>query len=329
MLKKRILAACFIVALTSLAMSSNAQTTVYNNFGPGNGGWDYNYGLGWTVAGENVPAQYGVEQAMGFTATASGTVSDIWLGMWYVPIDPQVDVVTIRLTRNPNGQPPTMQDVMEEWTLTEFESWSQWNPPHHLRGKGTSYLENGESYWIWASGGDTTWCGWCMNIDPSLTCPHTMRREGENWLNINNETASVFRVDVVDGTGLAADATSISAAAGGAVDFALDAGTANAGRKYIIVGSASGISPGWAMPGGLVTLPVNPDFFTDLTLAYLNTALFNNFLGNADSMGQATAQLNTGGPLPSVAVGTVLYFAYTMNNPFDIVSNPMMIEIVQ
>ena len=36
-----------------------------------------------------------------------------------------------------------------------------------------------------------------MNIDPSLTCPHTLHREGQSWLPIRNETASAFRVDII------------------------------------------------------------------------------------------------------------------------------------
>lgn len=318
-----------VLILTVLSANVDAQTTVYNNFGPGHGGWDYNWGLGWTVAGENVPSQYGVEQAMGFTATASGTVSDIWVAMWYVPLDPQVDVVTIRLARNPNGLPPTPQDVMEEWTLTTFESWSQWNPPLHLLGKGASYLENGESYWLWASGGETTWCGWCMNEDPQLTCPHTLRREGESWLPVNNETASAFRVDVVSGSGLAVDKTALSASAGGFVDFSLDAGAGHADRNYLLLGSASGSVPGWVMPGGLVTLPINRDWFTQLTISLRNTPLFHNSFSTLSSLGQSTAQLNTYGPLPSSAVGLNLYFAYTLCSPFDFVSNPLVIEVVQ
>ena len=180
-----------------LVSAVGAQVAVYNNFGPGHEGWDYHWGLGWTVAGENVASQYGVEQAMLFYPAESGTVSDIWVAMWYVPLDPGIDVVTVRLARNPNGLPPEPTDVMEEWTITQFESWTHWSPPHHLVGVGTSLLEQGESYWLWAAAGtDTTWCGWCLNIDPSFTCPHTLRREGENWLPIGNETASAFRVDV-------------------------------------------------------------------------------------------------------------------------------------
>jgi hypothetical protein len=124
-------------------------------------------------------------------------VSDIWVAMWYVTLDAGPDVVTLRLCRNPDGLPPTPADVMEQWTLIGFGSWSQWNPPIHAEGDGSSYLEAGSSYWLWASAGDPrTWAGWCMNTDPGLTCPHTLRREGEGWLPIASETASAFRVDV-------------------------------------------------------------------------------------------------------------------------------------
>ena len=199
MFARKLSAAAIAVAMvTSFFVSAtSAEITVYNNFGPEHDGWDYNYGLGWTIAGEDVAAQYGVEQAMGFTSTASGPLSDIWVAMWSVPMDPAYDEVVLRLARNPDDVPPTEADVMEEWTITGFESWTQWSPPHHLESSGASYLEEGESYWLWAVAGDTTWTGWCMNIDPALTTPHTMRREGEDWLGIGDETASAFRVDLV------------------------------------------------------------------------------------------------------------------------------------
>jgi hypothetical protein len=97
-------------------------------------------------------------------------------------------------------QPPTEEDVLEEWTITDFEDWSAWSPPHHLAGSGASVLEEGQSYWLWAvAASDTTWTGWCLNIDPYLTLPHTLRRENEDWLPIANETASAFRVDLAAG----------------------------------------------------------------------------------------------------------------------------------
>jgi hypothetical protein len=185
-----------MAGLVLLPAAAGGQVTVFSDFGPGHDGWDYDWGLGWTVAGPSVPAQYGVEQAFLFEPAAAGIVSDIWVGMWYAPIDPQPDVVTLRLCHNPAGQPPTPADVLEEWTITGFASWSAWSPPKHAVGAGTSMLEAGQSYWLWAVGGETTWCGWCLNLDPAYTLPHTLRREGEDWLPIGYETASAFRVDV-------------------------------------------------------------------------------------------------------------------------------------
>ncbi len=185
------------LCLGALVSAAGASEIVYNNFGPDHDGWDYHWGTGWTVAGEDVDAQYGVEQAMSFTATAGGPVSDIWVAMWYVPLDTGYDEVTVRLAHHESGLPPKDEDVMEEWLITDFESWTAWSPPHHLPGSGVSVLEEGESYWLWATAGPTTWTGWCLNVDPYLTTPHTLRREGEDWLPIGDETASAFRVDVV------------------------------------------------------------------------------------------------------------------------------------
>ena len=120
----------------------------------------------------------------------------------FVPISTLSDTVIIRLTENPSGLPPDTADIMEEWTLTTFGSWSQWNTPIHLPGNGTSQLQAGHDYWLWAIGKETTWCMWSLNVDPSFTCPHTIRRENEDWLPVSNETASAFRVDVSEVTGI-------------------------------------------------------------------------------------------------------------------------------
>jgi hypothetical protein len=184
-----------------LVSAASGQITVYNSFGPGHDGWDWKYNLGWTVAGPDNPSQYGVEQAFSFTATASGPVSDIWVGMFRTPLDTLPDKVTFYLAHNDHWLPPTPDDVMEEWIITEFETWSQWSPPRHLVGSGAAVLQAGQNYWLWAYGHDATWCGWGMNggdtYNPSLVAPHTLRREGENWLPIANETVSAFRVDLV------------------------------------------------------------------------------------------------------------------------------------
>jgi hypothetical protein len=177
--------------------------TVYNSFGPGFDGWDWMYNFGWAVRGEafTEPNMWGVEQAFSFVSPKSGFVTDIWVGMFASPPYPEPDQVTFRLARNPAWSPPTPADVMEQWTLNAFPSWDAWSPPQHLVGGGTSYLEEGHSYWLWASAGETTECGWGMNGGGSyradLLLPHTLRREGQDWLPVGYETVSAFRVDVV------------------------------------------------------------------------------------------------------------------------------------
>ena len=114
--------------------------------------------------------------------------------------------------------------------------------------------------------------------------------------------------------------------AGGAVDFDLWAGPNNGSRNYLLLGSVTGTSPGTTLPGGMATLPLNWDAFTGLVVTYANTPIFKDFMGVLDSNGAASAKLSLG-PVPGFA-GTLLYFAYAMNMPWDFASNPVQIEIV-
>jgi hypothetical protein len=125
---------------------------------------------------------------------------------------------------------------------------------------------------------------------------------------------------------LAQDAYTVTEG-GGTVRFALTAGQDNAGRQYLMLGSLSGVDPGHPLPGGQVILPLNWDVFTDLVLMLLNTPLFSGFMGSLDGSGQSVAEMNTPA-LPPGYTGTVVYFAYCLNNPFDFASQPVSIEIV-
>ncbi|MFH1999125.1 MAG: hypothetical protein ABIK28_05550, partial [Planctomycetota bacterium] len=97
---------------------------------------------------------------------------------------------------------------------------------------------------------------------------------------------------------------------------------------YLLLASATGTEPGMALPGDYINLPLNWDVFTDLGLAFVNTPFFADFMGTLDANGQATAQLNTGA-LPAGLGGTLLYFAFTCNNYFDVASNPVTLEITE
>jgi hypothetical protein len=125
---------------------------------------------------------------------------------------------------------------------------------------------------------------------------------------------------------LAVDKSELSEAAGGTAGFSLAAGAVNGNRNYLLFATVSGTSPGTPLPGGLVTLPVNWDFFTTLALAYVNTPIFQDFMGTLDSGGAGTASFFLS-PVPGAA-GLTLNFAYALNAPWDVASNPVAVEIV-
>jgi hypothetical protein len=127
---------------------------------------------------------------------------------------------------------------------------------------------------------------------------------------------------------LQTDVDTLSEAAGGIVNFSLNTGPLHGGRNYILLGSVSGTNPGTSLPGDKVTLPLNFDFFTSVVFLYLNTPLFHDFLGVLDGAGQGSAQLDTGGAMPPGSAGHIMYFAFTLNNPFNYVSNPAKVIVV-
>lgn len=123
---------------------------------------------------------------------------------------------------------------------------------------------------------------------------------------------------------LASDTFTISEVTGGSAHFTLSAGSANANRNYLLVGSAAGTIPGMPLPGGKETLPLNWDFFTGVVINALNTPIFDDFMGVLDGAGAAAATLFLP-PVPGAA-GITLHFAYALQ-PYNFVSNPVAVEI--
>jgi hypothetical protein len=119
-----------------------------------------------------------------------------------------------------------------------------------------------------------------------------------------------------------ADGYSIPVSTGEVIGYSLDAGAANAGRQYLLLGSLSGYTPGFTLPGG-ATLPLNWDVLTDVVLLLLNTQFFQNFMGTLDGAGSTTATLDTNGPLDPALIGETACFAFTLGNPYDFTSNPI------
>lgn len=120
--------------------------------------------------------------------------------------------------------------------------------------------------------------------------------------------------------------------AGGNVNFSLDAGPGNAGRTYLLLGSISGTAPGFYLPGNKNILHLNWDILTEIIAVIVNPSspVFVDFYGTLDSLGKATAAVDTNGPIPGV-INLTASFAYPLEGPpypWDFASNPVNIDIV-
>jgi hypothetical protein len=113
----------------------------------------------------------------------------------------------------------------------------------------------------------------------------------------------------------------ISAYFGGTFTFELF-GDGYGGRDYILLGSATGISPPVMLPGGGL-LWLARDWFFDLVLKAAlagGWGVLNNFIGTLDPDGYATATMTLPGHC-ELYEDLPLWFAWTTYNPFDFQSN--------
>jgi hypothetical protein len=113
---------------------------------------------------------------------------------------------------------------------------------------------------------------------------------------------------------LTQDLASLSVQSGGQVRFALAAGAANAGRTYLILGSATGTSPGIPLGPGLV-LPLVPDAYLGFTFAVPNSLILPS-LGTLDAEGAASATLALPGGVIALPSSLDLHHAFVVFGPF-------------
>ena len=108
---------------------------------------------------------------------------------------------------------------------------------------------------------------------------------------------------------LGSDTASLSLAAGGTLNFCLNAGPSFATRPYVLLGSLSGTTPGFSF-GGL-TLPLNVDAYLRTTFRRANQPSYAGFRGLLDSNGQASAQFILGpNPNASWMVNMEVHYAF-------------------
>lgn len=113
----------------------------------------------------------------------------------------------------------------------------------------------------------------------------------------------------------------VSAWFGGTFTFELF-GDGLGGRDYVLLGSATGITPPMVLPGGNLLLLAKDWFTTMLLNAALagGWGLVNDFIGTLDVNGEAEATLIFPGHC-QVYEDIDLWFAWTTYNPFDFQSN--------
>jgi hypothetical protein len=104
--------------------------------------------------------------------------------------------------------------------------------------------------------------------------------------------------------------SALSTATGGSQVMKLDAGVANAGNIYLIAGTASGTRPGFSFGG--FTVPLNIDYWFNLSLQAANSAVYTSSFGTLDAQGRATASFNMPPGYPAFA-------GITINNAYGVI----------
>jgi hypothetical protein len=130
---------------------------------------------------------------------------------------------------------------------------------------------------------------------------------------------------------LSVDKTDLSMSKADSQNFTLAAGAAHQGRLYWIFGSVTGVFPGVQL--GPVTVPLQPDLYTNLTLALANTGPFTGYRGvlGQNGVAKAALKLPTGYNDPN-AIGVSIYHAYVVydtSNNFYLASNPTQARLVK
>ncbi len=126
-------------------------------------------------------------------------------------------------------------------------------------------------------------------------------------LDVGPEGSSVD-LGAFERVALSAPTETISLATGGKQELRLDAGPAHAGAPFLIVGSATGTSPGLMIDGLL--LPLVPDWYSNFLLNASTAAILMPKLGLLDAKGTRQVVFKLPSGLDPSLAGTVLYHAF-------------------
>ena len=102
----------------------------------------------------------------------------------------------------------------------------------------------------------------------------------------------------------------ISLSAGGSQAWSLNSGPSFATLPYLVLGSASGTTPGTTVSGLL--LPLNVDNYTLFTLKKPNSGILSNTFNFLDANGQASASFNVPPISEPSLIGATFHHAYVV-----------------
>ena len=119
---------------------------------------------------------------------------------------------------------------------------------------------------------------------------------------------------------LTSPTSSISLSAGGSQFLTLNAGAALGNTAYFVAGSTSGTTPG-VMVSATLAIPLNWDWYTDVTINTPNSIILSNNLGTLSAAGSATITFwLPGNVLPAALAGLTVSHA-AVGLPPTFVSN--------
>jgi hypothetical protein len=127
-----------------------------------------------------------------------------------------------------------------------------------------------------------------------------------------------------------ADGHTISIANGGSVNYHVDVGSQYSGKYYLMLGSLTGVSPGFPLAGH--PIPLNWDVWTFLLLTSPNSPLFANSFAPLTFQGEGTATFSIlPALLPGYAGLTIDHAALIWdlsNFTLEFVTNPRPVTLV-
>jgi hypothetical protein len=170
---QRLFSLAMPLSLLLVTATGSRAGVVYNNFGPANGGLDYNTGVGWTVGNDFSGDNVAVGET--FTASQNATLSQITLALQYAA---GTNAATVSLTSDAGGQPGS---VLESWSVSGLPTQDgNFHTPVTVTDATNQALVAGTTYWVVVSTTDSS---------TSLTWMFSNTGGGGNPVQANHATS--------------------------------------------------------------------------------------------------------------------------------------------